>query len=64
MRDLEQNIGVPQSSILGPLIFNIDLTNLLYDCEERNITRYAYDTTPYSCARDTQTVIFEFKIYL
>ena len=55
---------MPQSSILGPLIFNIDLTNLLYDCEERNITRYAYDTTPYSCARDTQTVIFEFKIYL
>ena len=53
--------GVPQSSILGPLVFNIDLIDLFYHCEESNITSYADDTTPYSWVRNTQTVIFELK---
>ena len=50
-----------QGSILGPLLFNIDLIDLFYECEESNIASYADDTTPYSCARDTQTVISELK---
>ena len=53
--------GVPQGSILGPFLFNIDLIDLFYECEERNIASYADDTTTYSCARDTQTVISELK---
>ena len=53
--------GVPQGLILGPLLFNIDLIDLFYECEESNIASYADDTTPYSCARDTQTVISELK---
>ena len=52
---------MPQGSILGPLLFNIDLIDLFYECEESNIASYADDTTPYSCARDTQTVISELK---
>ena len=34
---------------------------MFYECEESNIASYADDTTPYSCARDTQTVISEIK---
>ena len=49
--------GVPQGSLLGALLFNIDLIDLFYECRECNIASYADDTTPYSCARDTQTVI-------
>ena len=30
---------------------------MIYECEESSIASYADDTTPYSCARDTQTVI-------
>ena len=52
---------MPQDLILGPLIFNIDLIHLFYEREESNIASYADDTTPYSCARDTQTVISELK---
>ena len=53
--------GVPQGSILGTLLFNIDLIDLFYECEESNIPSYADDTTPYSCAKDTQTLISELK---
>ena len=53
--------GLPQGSILGSLLFNIDLIELFYECEESNIASYAYGTTPYSCARDTQTVISKLK---
>ena len=53
--------GVPQGSILGSLLFNIDLIYLFYEFEESNIASYADDTTPYSCAKDTQTVISELK---
>ena len=50
---------MPQGSILGPLLFNIDLIDLFYECEESNIASYADDTTPYFCARDTQTVFLK-----
>ena len=44
---------VPQSSVLGPLQLNIDLTNLFLECEDNS---YADDTTPYSCAEDMSSV--------
>ena len=43
------------------LLFNIDLIDLFSECEENNIASYTDETTPYSSASDTQTVISELK---
>ena len=52
---------MPQASILGLLLFNIDLIDFFFICENDDIASYADDTTPYICTRDTPTVIFELQ---
>ena len=53
--------GVPQGSVLGPLLFSIDLIDLFLECEVDNIASYADDTTPYSCPQDISSVISELQ---
>ena len=60
-RKSEIKFGVPQGSVLGPLLFNIDLTDLFLECEDDNIRSYADDTTPYFCAQDISSVISELQ---
>ena len=40
--------GVPQGSILGPLLLNIHLCDLFYFLEDLDIASYADDTTIYT----------------
>ena len=49
--------GVPQGSILGPLLFNIRLCDLFYFLEDLDIASYADDTTIYTVSKKKESVI-------
>ena len=40
---------VPQGSILGPILLNINLIDLFYECKDSSVASYADETTSYSC---------------
>ena len=42
---------------MRPLLFNIDLIDLFFECDDSEIASYADDTTPYSCTGDILSVI-------
>ena len=48
--------GIPQGSILGPLLFNIYLNDIFYFITEENLANYADDNTPYTIDCNVDTV--------
>ena len=49
--------GVPQGSILGPLLFNADLCDLFITTSRYDIANYADDNTPYVSGRNIEEVV-------
>ena len=50
-------LGVPQGSILGPLLFNIFLNDMLWFVEKTDICNFADDSTIHSWAKSVNDVI-------
>ena len=49
--------GVPQGSVVDPLLFNIYSKDLFYLAESTNVCNFADDTTFHACDKDLNPLI-------
>ena len=59
---LEIILGIPQGSILGPILFNVFINDLLLFIKETDICNFADDTTLYVCGRELDSISFKLEI--
>ena len=56
---LEVILGLPQGSILGPILFNIFINDLIFVVLETEVCNFADDTTLYACENSLDVVLYK-----
>ena len=60
----EIETGVPQGSILGPMLFNIFLNDIFYFINNGNLFNYADDNTLYSIGKSLVKENLKIKFFI